>query len=302
MVRDIARNALRCLTLLAAAAPAAAQTLTQPLGPKDCYILVAPSDAAVDAQPLSLSTLGVFAGQTLRMHGLGDMDNGPAGDTILSLIGVFSSDTVLLGPSVLHRVPGAIDAGADFVTSPTVSGGLATDIPEDFRVATAVQPEWFVEVPAGANYLFVGNHDSQWFDNSDPDGDLGVQLTVVATWKDVGGGLAGMAGVPGLTGSGLLLGGDAVTLSLAGARPNAGTFLFVGFSPLFAPFKGGTLVPHPDVLLGPFSTDATGHLVLPGVWPAGVPEMLTLWFQEWIQDPAGPAGFAASNGLTALTP
>jgi hypothetical protein len=76
----------------------------------------------------------------------------------------------------------------------------------------------------------------------------------------------------------------------------------VGFSGLFAPFKGGTLVPKPDLLLGPFPTSGAGQLVLPGTWPAGLPGLLTFWFQAWIQDPAGPVGFAASNGVTAFTP
>jgi hypothetical protein len=296
------RPALLLAAALSAALPAAAQTLTVPLGPKDCYLRLSPNDSAVDATPLPLTTIGVLPGQTLRTHGLGDMDNGPASDSVLSLIGVFSSSTVLLPPSMQHRVPGAVEAGADFVSAATFTGALPTDIPEDFRVATSVQLEWFVEVPAGAAYLFIGNHDSQWFDNSDPDGDLGVQLTVVATWKDVGGALGGTAGTPTLTGSGLLLGGDALSLTLASARPNASAFLITGFSGLFAPFKGGTLVPNPDLILGPFPTSGAGQLVLPGTWPTGVPEMLTLWFQMWIQDAAGPAGFAASNGVSVLTP
>jgi hypothetical protein len=33
-----------------------------------------------------------------------------------------------------------------------------------------------------------------------------------------------------------------------------------------------------------------------------VPSGLTVWFQEWIVDGAGPKGFAASNGLSGVTP
>jgi hypothetical protein len=29
---------------------------------------------------------------------------------------------------------------------------------------------------------------------------------------------------------------------------------------------------------------------------------LQFWFQDWIPDPAGPAGFAASNALLATVP
>lgn len=288
--------------LVLAALPAAAQTVVLPIGPKDGYLRLSPNDSGADSTPVALTTIGVFPGQTLRTHGLGDMDNGPAGDTVLSLIGVFSTNTILLANNVQHRVPGAVEAGPDFVSAPTFTGALPTDIPEDFRVATSVQLEWFVEVPAGANYLFVGNHDSQWFDNSDPDGDLAVQLTVVGTWKDVGFALPGSTGAPTLAGSGLLLGGDPMTLTLANAKPLANAWMIVGFSGLFAPFKGGTMVPNPNFVLGPFPVNGAGQLVLPATWPTGVPEMLTFWFQAWIQDAAGPAGFAASNALSALTP
>ncbi len=292
--------------LLAAAwsAPVAAraQTFTIPLGPKDAYLHIAASDSAVPATPIALAGLGAVPGQSLLMQGVGDMDNGPSGDTILSLIGIFSGSPVILGPELLHRIPDAIDAGPEFISSPTASGGQPTDVPEDFRITSAIQANAIIEIPAGATHLFVGNHDGKWADNSDPDGDLGVQLTVVATWKSVGGALAGTAGLPTLTGVGLGLGGDPVTLSLTSAKSAAASWLFIGFSAANAPFKGGVLVPSPDLVLGPFPTSGAGALVLPGTWPVGIPGLVSLWFQSWIQDPAGPKGFAASNGVSCLTP
>ena len=36
--------------------------------------------------------------------------------------------------------------------------------------------------------------------------------------------------------------------------------------PLFAPFKGGTLVPFPHLLNGPFPLTASGSLTLGGNW------------------------------------
>jgi hypothetical protein len=299
--------ALLGASLLAAAlgllsVPAAAQTTTVPLGDKDAYIHIHASDTAAPATPLALAGPGAVPGQSLRMKGVGDMDNGPQPDNVCSLIGIFSGSSVLLPPSLLHRVADALDAGPDFVSGNTFTGNEPTDVPEDFRITSAIQVEAIVEIPAGATHLFVGNHDSQWFDNSDPDGDLAVQLTIVGTWKSVGSALAGTAGLPTLTGSGLLLSGDAVTLSLASARPNASSWLIVGFSAANLPFKGGVLVPSPDLVLGPFPTSGAGQLVLPGTWPTGLPGLLTFWFQSWIQDPVGPVGFAASNGVTCLTP
>ncbi|HEX5011207.1 MAG TPA: hypothetical protein VFY71_12490 [Planctomycetota bacterium] len=298
----LARAASLAIALLAGSLTAASQTLTDPLGAKEGYLLVSPGDAATDSVPTALSALGAVPGQSLRIHGLGDLDFGPGGDEGLSLIGVYSSSTTILPSSNQFRIPGAIDAGTDFVSSPTFLGGIPTDIPEDFRVATSAVPEVVVEIPAGAQFLFVGNHDTYWTDNSDPDGDLAVEITVVGTWKDLGFGLAGTTGTPALAGSGDLVGNDPVSLTLTGARANAKALLVVGLSGLFAPFKGGTLVPDADFILGPFPTDAAGTLVLPGTWPTGLPGLLVLYFQVWIQDPAGPAGFAASNGVSCLTP
>ena len=293
---------LAFLAPLALSAAAAAQSVDLPLGPKDGYLHVHASDSSDPATVLALSTLGAVPGQSLLMAGFGDMDNGPSGDTILSLIGLYSSSATLLGPELLHRVPGAIDAGPDFVSAPTFKGAEPTDIPEDFRITGSLQASAIVEIPAGATHLFIGHHESQWFDNSDPDGDLGCSVTVVGTWKDLGAGLAGTSGTPALAGSGLLLGNDAVALTLSAAHTNAPAFLIVGFSALHAPFKGGTLVPDADLVLGPFTTSGAGGLTLPGTWPAGVPELLSIWFQAWVQDPAGPQGFAASNGVKCLTP
>jgi hypothetical protein len=121
-------------------------------------------------------------------------------------------------------------------------------------------------------------------------------------WADLQQGLAGAAGVPELSGEGTLAAGSPVTLTLAEAAPSAVTFLVVGASLLGAPFKGGTMVPNPDLLVGPLSTDAAGALPLAATWPSGLPSGATLFFQDWIPDAGAPHGFAASNGLMATVP
>jgi hypothetical protein len=45
-----------------------------------------------------------------------------------------------------------------------------------FRIANTI-----VQVPLGANYLFVAAHDIYYSDNSDPDGDYGVRITPLAS-------------------------------------------------------------------------------------------------------------------------
>lgn len=91
---------------LAASLPAAAQTLNEPLDSKEGYLRLSANDSAVDSVPVPLSALGAVPGQSLRTRGFGDMDNGPAGGTILSLIGVCSSDANILPPSNQFRIPG----------------------------------------------------------------------------------------------------------------------------------------------------------------------------------------------------
>ncbi len=130
----------------------------------------------------------------------------------------------------------------------------------------------------------------------------GFVVTFSDVWEDLGNGLAGTNGVPVLAGEGSLAAGSALELTLTDAANSAAVGLFVGFTQIDAPFKGGVLVPSPDILVTPLMTDATGELVLASTWPAGVPSGFEIYLQDWIVDAAGPNGFAASNGLLGTTP
>ncbi len=121
-------------------------------------------------------------------------------------------------------------------------------------------------------------------------------------WSDLGGPLAGTAGVPELSGECPLAAGTPVSLALVGARPLAATTLVVGLSTLGVPFKGGTLVPALDLLVSGLTTDAAGALEILSTWPVGVPSGTDFAFQHWIVDPTGPQGLAASNGVGATVP
>ncbi|HTE05748.1 MAG TPA: hypothetical protein VK824_06080 [Planctomycetota bacterium] len=121
-------------------------------------------------------------------------------------------------------------------------------------------------------------------------------------WTDAGGALPGTLGAPVLTASASLCGGELATIALANARPLSLTALVAGFTAIDAPFKGGVLVPKPDVLLAGLPVSAAGSNVLAFAWPASVPSGFAFWLQHWIVDPQGPKGFAASNALAAVTP
>jgi hypothetical protein len=108
--------------------------------------------------------------------------------------------------------------------------------------------------------------------------------------------------MPSLQGSGTLVGGQPVTLTLTGSKALAPVILIVGVSQLGLPFKGGVLIPSPDILIFGLSTNAHGTVSLSSTWPFGLPSGFMFLTQYWITDSAGPAGFAASNGLSGTTP
>jgi hypothetical protein len=112
----------------------------------------------------------------------------------------------------------------------------------------------------------------------------------------------GLAGnfSPSMTGSGSLAGGANFTIALAGLPTFTTTTLIVGLGSLFAPFKGGTLGPMPDLLI-PLGT-GTGALNLNGSMPMGLPSNFELWMQSWTPDAGAPVGLDATNTLQLITP
>ncbi|RKY21315.1 MAG: hypothetical protein DRQ55_04850 [Planctomycetota bacterium] len=131
--------------------------------------------------------------------------------------------------------------------------------------------------------------------------DMGAYELPSSVWQDLGHSLAGGPGTPALIMSGPLTGGSQVDLALSDALPSSAAFLVVGFSLLEAPLKGGVLVPSADLLVT-LSTTPAGTLGFSFAWPTGVPAGLPTYIQVWIQDPAGPKGFSASNGVVGTTP
>jgi hypothetical protein len=132
-------------------------------------------------------------------------------------------------------------------------------------------------------------------------GDLRI-ADVIVPWAVLGHALAGTAGEPQLEGHGLLAAGTYFELKLSDGKPGGSATLVLGLSAVTAPFKGGVLVPTPDLLVSGLPINGAGNALLPATWPIGVPAGLQLWFQMWIADAAGPQGFAASNAVRATIP
>ncbi len=188
-----------------------------------------------------------------------------------------------------------------------VEGGQA-----DIAIATGATLVWglgnldadplFKDAAAGDFRLSGG---SPCIDSGDPAGapdadgtppDMGA--IPFTPFEDMGFALAGAGGAPVLTGAGTAIVGEPLTLTLSNAAPGAPCTLVLGTSLLFAPFKGGVMVPDASLLIGPLPVSANGTLVLTAPWPAGVPSGSLVWLQAWLPDAGGPAGFAASNGLS----
>lgn len=122
------------------------------------------------------------------------------------------------------------------------------------------------------------------------------------SWTNLYNGLTGSGDEPELSGYGTLQAGSQYDVVVTKGRPFGQAYLVLGLSSLFAPFKGGTLVPTPDLLLGPLPLDAVGSLTTGGPWPVGVPPGTELFVQAWMPELAAPAGLSATNGLVITQP
>ncbi|HZL99559.1 MAG TPA: hypothetical protein VFD43_04830, partial [Planctomycetota bacterium] len=119
---------------------------------------------------------------------------------------------------------------------------------------------------------------------------------------DLGHQLEGGAGWPIQVVSGSFVGGTGFSFALSHGPPSSAVIHVLGFSALYAPFKGGTLVPMPDLLSGPWPTTADGSLLLGGHWPLNVPSGFEIVAQFWFASAGAPTGFAASSGVQITTP
>ena len=75
----------------------------------------------------------------------------------------------------------------------------------------------------------------------------------------------------------------------------------IGLSGIYAPLKGGVLVPAPDFLVN-LNTNAAGERALSAPWPMGAPAGLEVYLQIWFADPGAPANFSATNAVLESTP
>jgi hypothetical protein len=164
------------------------------------------------------------------------------------------------------------------------------------------------DVPYGVHRFQLGDVDADGFPDVTTFGsgmeDMGISvfLHTGGPWRDAGFALGGVDGPPFLLGTGSLGANTPVGLELRDAPDATPAHLVLGLSGLFAPVKGGVLVPDPLLVESGLVTDGDGQLSLVGTWPPGVPPGAELWLQVWIQDATGPKGVTASRGVVGTAP
>jgi len=112
--------------------------------------------------------------------------------------------------------------------------------------------------------------------------------------ENLGGGLAGISGIPTMAVDGMLAPGETVVFTLDNAAPNSVAVLVVGLTIINLPIFGGVLIPNPEVLTST-TTDATGHAEVAFTWNEDL--MLTTFWQWGVIDAAAVEGWSISNAL-----
>lgn len=209
----------------------------------------------------------------------------------------FGSSVAIHGNTILVGAPdNSAGSGSVYVFDATTGIALGKLTPSD----SAPFDHFGASLALEDAVAFIGAADDD--DIGSESGSVYRFDVAAGEWADLGSGLAGGAGVPTLFGWGPQLPGCTVNLALNNGPSNASAYLVFGLSQLAAPFKGGLLVPAPDILIPGLTTSAAGSIGLSFTWPAGVPAEVSLYYQYWLVDAGGPAGFSASNGLQSTSP
>ena len=189
-------------------------------------------------------------------------------------------------------------------TLPAGWNGAGDEDPVTFEPILPAGRTW-TNVLQGVDRIEFTTFEPGWFygfTNFDVSIDnVSIQPNLPDAWSDQGSALAGVSGDPLLTGTGTLAALSVNTVALSNAAPSALLGIFVGTASNPVPFKGGTLVPVPQLVLIA-NTNPAGGLALEFHMPVGAPSGAELWVQEAIQDAAAVKGVALSNAILGVTP
>jgi hypothetical protein len=121
-------------------------------------------------------------------------------------------------------------------------------------------------------------------------------------WSDLGGGTAGVNGVPTLDVGGSLIAGSKLSLEVSNAAPDALMAGWLSLTSVPLPALGGTLYANPKTLQILRVSDATGSWSQSLSWPAGITPGTELFVQFLVQDASVPDQITLSNAVSATTP
>jgi hypothetical protein len=218
-----------------------------------------------------------IAGASLRV--VGTLNSSPAAGFTVEFFASPQCDTAGHGE------------GQVFLGAATVATNGNGDAAFDVILPASVQQGWFVTATATSTASAATSEFSA----------CAAVTGSALQWAGLGQGLAGTRGVPRLTGSGSLTAPSTITWSLAGARISTPALFVIGFHQIQLPILGGMLVPSPDILVA-VATDGAGAASVRVQLAQSLPPRQEISVQVWVLDPAGPAGWAASNAIAAAAP
>ena len=106
---------------------------------------------------------------------------------------------------------------------------------------------------------------------------------------------------PRLSGAGPLKPNTLVTLFAQDVPANGLVTLVAGLVRIDLPFRGGVLVPAPDLVLPGFASASDGSLEVSFLLPHNVPMGTDFYLQGWAAEPLSPTGLVSTNGLQATS-
>ncbi len=202
---------------------------------------------------------------------------GPFPDTDLGL-----TKFDALGEQLVYSTLFGGASGESFNEAQLDEQGNLHFVMQTFSPNLPATPGAFGQGPAGSTDLYVAGFD------------LGL-----LPWRLLGYGQAGSREVPNLVGIGSLQPGAPTRLAVRGAEPNLPVWIAVGFSELYLPLFGATLVPSPDAVLA-LKSDSLGWAEFSFAWPNAIQTGSVLTFQAWCLDPLATNFLGVSNGLRAI--
>ncbi|MBK6940338.1 MAG: CHRD domain-containing protein [Planctomycetes bacterium] len=175
-----------------------------------------------------------------------------------------------------------------------VAGGILIGLTQTgantFSGTSGVQTDvTLAKIRSGRTYVNV--HSTTF-----PGGEIRGQLRGSWVPYEVG---CNLAGAGTLSGSGLPIPGQNITLNIAGSTPSTPGVLFLGFAGQKAPFGFGCdfLIAPPTIFSIGLGVGPTGSLSLPAALAPTTPFPLDLHMQYFGTAPTEPGGFHTTNGL-----